>query len=37
LWPLGGVGPWDKSRFMMLPKGGANLMILEAQHDKARH
>jgi len=29
LWPLGGVGPWDKSTFMMLPKGGANLVILE--------
>ena len=23
LWPLGGVGPWDSSVFMMLPKGGA--------------
>ncbi len=29
LWPLGGVGPWDKSTFMMLPKGGANLVLLE--------
>jgi hypothetical protein len=29
LWPLGGVGPWEGSVFMMLPKGGANLVILE--------
>jgi hypothetical protein len=29
LWPLGGVGPWEGSVFMMLPKGGANLTILE--------
>jgi len=29
LWPLGGVGPWEGSVFMMLPTGGANLVILE--------
>jgi hypothetical protein len=29
LWPLGGVGTWKGSVFMMLPKDGANLVILE--------
>jgi hypothetical protein len=29
LWPFGGVGPWGGSVFMMLPTGGANLVILE--------
>ncbi len=28
LWPLGAVGPREGSVFMMLPKGGANLVIL---------
>jgi hypothetical protein len=28
LWPLGAVGPRGGSVFMMLPKGGANLVIL---------
>ena len=29
LWPLGGVGPWTGSTFMVVPKSGANLVILE--------
>jgi hypothetical protein len=29
LWPLGGVGPWSGSTFMMAPKDGANLVILD--------
>lgn len=29
LWPFGGVGPWTGSTFMVVPKNGANLVILE--------
>jgi len=29
LWPFGGVGPWIGSTFMVAPKNGANLVILE--------
>jgi hypothetical protein len=29
LWPFGGVGPWPGSTFMMAPKDGADLVILE--------
>jgi hypothetical protein len=29
LWPFGGVGPWAGSTFMVTPRNGANLVILE--------